>query len=370
MGCSSTNSLLKEDTPKLTTEKLQYINRNERLESLASDILDDCLKTSNGTESGIAEIARVILQTKDNNKNGLTQDELTQSIKDVYVQQFLCSSHFVTEVDLLAGFEEKFLTNTFTSYDIDTNDFNVVLQSVFIQIQQYQNAIKINFDPVTYLEDPNLLNAFYNNLKFNKTFQCEMIHYQLYRNVLNNISTCEALSEIISCNKYLSTLIIEIGNDITTPEQINNLLPFMQVAIKHKHVQTVVIVNPTKTKIVLGNTIENEVIKLLQQNANLFAFALINFGLSDAFMKSLAKCIPLCAKLKCFVIDSWYSDVNILDDLVKGISSSNSLLMVVFGGFKISQDKVEQYKQVKVSSGGMNRHAVKVFECVERVNLY
>ena len=370
MGCSSTTSILKEDTPKLTNEKLQYTNRNERLESLASDILDDCLKTSNGSENGIAEIARTILQAKENNKNGLSQEELTQSIKDVYVQQFLCSSHFVTEVDLSAGFEEKFLQNTFPSFDTETNDFNVVLQSIFVQVPQCQNAITIDFDPETYLEEPHLLNAFYSNLKFNKTFQCELILYQLHKNVLNKINTCEALSEVISCNKHLSTLIIEIGNDITTPEQISNLLPFVQAAIRHKRLQTVVLFNPTKTKILLGNTIENEVIKLLQQNTNLLAFALVNFGLSDAFMKSLAKCIPLCMRLKCFIIDSWYSDVNVLDDLVKGISSSNSLLMVVFGGFKISQDKIEQYKQVKISSRGMNRHAVKVLECVERVHLY
>ena len=42
MGCSNTSIYVEEDTRKLTDEKASYINRNEKLEGLAQDILDDC----------------------------------------------------------------------------------------------------------------------------------------------------------------------------------------------------------------------------------------------------------------------------------------------------------------------------------------
>ena len=64
MGCSNTSIYVEEDTRKLTDEKASYINRNEKLEGLAQDILDDCIKKHNGTPQGIKEIANEIISIK------------------------------------------------------------------------------------------------------------------------------------------------------------------------------------------------------------------------------------------------------------------------------------------------------------------
>ena len=64
MGCSNTSIYVEEDTRKLTDEKASYINRNEKLEGLAQDILDDCIKKHNGTPQGIKEIANEIISLK------------------------------------------------------------------------------------------------------------------------------------------------------------------------------------------------------------------------------------------------------------------------------------------------------------------
>ena len=57
MGCSNTSIYIEENTRKLTDEKIAYIVRNEKLERLAQDILDDCIKKHNGSPQGIKEIA-------------------------------------------------------------------------------------------------------------------------------------------------------------------------------------------------------------------------------------------------------------------------------------------------------------------------
>ena len=57
MGCANTSIYIEEDTRKLTDEKTAYIVRNEKLERLAQDILDDCIKKHNGSPQGIKEIA-------------------------------------------------------------------------------------------------------------------------------------------------------------------------------------------------------------------------------------------------------------------------------------------------------------------------
>ena len=369
MGCSSTKTPIREATPKLTTEKLHYIFRNERLEQLASDILDDCLKSSTGTEHSINEIAKQILHIK-STTNGLNPDDFTLSIKDLYVQQYLYNNHFITEHDLLSECEVNFLSKTFPSSSSIKTECYIVLQSIFIQYPQIQNGIHINFSPLTYLEDPCLVQSFYNNLKFNKTFQCELLHFTLTTDIITNNTALIALSEVIPCNKRLSSLILGIGNDITQQQHINKLSLFLQAtSLHHKRIQSLTIINETPTALTLTQAVESDIITVLNECKSIFAFTIVGFNVSDNFIRGLSRCIPLCSSLKLFIIDTPYNNVPIIDDLVKGISSSNSLLMVVFGGFALNVDKISQYTQMKISSGGSNRHAVKIFEYVAKVHL-
>ena len=81
MGCSNSNIYVEEDTRKLTDEKSSYIIRNEKLEGLAQDILDDCIKKHNGTPQGIKEIADEIISLK-NDSSTLTIQDLQEAIKE------------------------------------------------------------------------------------------------------------------------------------------------------------------------------------------------------------------------------------------------------------------------------------------------
>ena len=146
MCCSSTKTPIREATP----EKIHYTFRNERLEQLSSDILDDYLKSSTGTEHSINEIANQILHIK-LTTNGLSPNNLTLSIKDLYVQQYLYNNHFTTEHDLLSECEVNFLSKTFPSSSSIQTECYIVLQGIFIQYPQVQNGIRINFFPLTYL---------------------------------------------------------------------------------------------------------------------------------------------------------------------------------------------------------------------------
>ena len=166
MGCSNTSIYVEEDTRKLTDEKASYINRNEKLEGLAQDILDDCIKKHNGTPQGIKEIANEIISIKNDTKT-LTVEELQEAIKDVYVQQVILSENLIKEFDIESEIGDKFINGNFNGLPQTTFiDMGVIMQNVFVNYAKTQNGIVSNFSPEFYLEDPSLANAFYTNLKF------------------------------------------------------------------------------------------------------------------------------------------------------------------------------------------------------------
>ena len=113
------------------------------------------------------------------------------------------------------------------------------------------------------------MQSFYNNLKFNKTFQCELLHFTLTTDIITNNTELIALSEVIPNNKCLSSLILGIGNDITQQQQqfINKLWLFLQAtSLHHKRIQSLTIISKAST--------------------------------------ALSRCIPLCTSLKLFIIDT------------------------------------------------------------------
>ena len=97
-------------------------------------------------------------------------------------------------------------------------------------------------------------------MKFNKTFQTETFLLILNKNFLDNIQNCLYLSEAISCNKSLSTLIIKIADDVNNQGSMNNLDCVFEMVKKHRQIQSVVFINNSQTKLFLTKEIENHII--------------------------------------------------------------------------------------------------------------
>lgn len=368
MGCSNTNTYYQEDTRKLTDEKSSYIIRNEKLERLAQEILDDCIKKHQGTPQGISEIANEIIETK-KDTNSLSQEELYDAIRDVYVQQVMITENLINEYDIENVIDDKFLKINFENVDEKKiNEIMIVMQNIWVNYPKNQNGIYINFSPDLYLEDPSLNQAFFNNLKFNKTFQVEMFLLILNKNFLDNAQNCLYLSEAISCNKSLSTLTIIIADDVNNQSSINNLDCVFEMVKKHRQIQSIILINNSQTKLSLTKEIENHIIDLFKTSTKLMIFGLFKFVISNELLINLVKVLPLCDKLKCFGIQSEGVTMNVLDDFVmNGIGRSNSLLAVILGGFGINEDKIRQYMQVK--QGGGNKHVIQIFEYLRDVKI-
>lgn len=366
MGCSNSNIYVEEDTRKLTDEKSSYIIRNEKLEGLAQDILDDCIKKHNGTPQGIKEIADEIISLK-NDSSTLTIQDLQEAIKDVYVQQIILSENLIKEFDIESEIGEKFINGNFNGLPQTTfNDMGVIMQNVFVNYGKTQNGIVINFSPELYLEDPSLANAFYTNLKFNQTFHCNILVLIINKNLISNENNCTQLSEVISCNKLLSTLIIKIADDVNDSSLISNLNCIFDVIKLHKSLQVVVFVNNSNEQLQLSKVIENDIVDLMKISSKLICLGIFKFALNDAFVKCLAKMIPQCLGLKALGIESEGVSENAVDEFVmNGIGRSNSLLAVVMGGFGLSDEKVRQYMQLKQGNG----HIIKVFEYLKTINI-
>ena len=77
------------------------------------------------------------------------------------------------------------------------------------------------------------------------------------KNLLSNENNCIQLSEVISCNKLLSTLIIKIADDVNDSTLISNLNCIFDVIKLHKSLQVVVFVNNSNEQLQLSKAIEN-----------------------------------------------------------------------------------------------------------------
>ena len=366
MGCANTSIYIEEDTRKLTDEKIAYIVRNEKLERLAQDILDDCIKKHNGSPQGIKEIANEILTIK-NESNMLSIEDLQEAIKDIYVQQFMLSDHMIKEFDIENEIGEKFINENLNGVpQITFNEIGAIIQNIFVNYGKIQKGILINYSPELYLEDPSLANAFYTNLKFNQTFYCDLFVLIINKNFISNPNNCIQISEVISCNKLLSTLIIKIVDDVNDTNLITNLNCIFDVIKLHKSLQVVVLVNNSNESLQLSRAIENDICDLLKESTKLICLGIFKFSLSDSFVRNLSKNIPLCLTLKVFGIESEGVTGNAIDELMmNGIGRSNSLLAVVMGGFGLRDEKIRQYMQLKQGNG----HVIKVFEYLRTINI-
>ena len=100
MGCGNSSSLtLDYKNPKFIKENKLYNLRNDELELLGQDVLDDCIKKGNGTPDGINQIYNEIYSIKKGTGN-LKEDEMKKAIQELFVQQALMSENVIEEYDI------------------------------------------------------------------------------------------------------------------------------------------------------------------------------------------------------------------------------------------------------------------------------
>ena len=132
----------------------------------------------------------------------------------------------------------------------------------------------------------------------------------------------------------------------------------------------------SENKLTLTPEIENKILTLLDKRKSnkiqiLNAFIMGKFLTSLDFLKKLTEVIPNSSVLKVFgyIINDYdpqISNVGIIDDFVlRGIGRNNVLNAALIGGFKINENKVNEYKQLeKVTSNN-----IKIFQCVKDLEI-
>ena len=372
MGCSSSSNQFVIDNDKFSSERSEYNERNEKLELLSQDILDDCIKRNNGSKEGISNIIKEIKQIK-NSSGNLSDNELNKTIKEIYVQQVLIKENLINEFDIENVVFEKFINlNHILINNYSQNEIELIFQNILIEFPKVQNVFIIDEDPKNFLEDSNLSSAFYTNLKFNKSFLVECLIIEFDNIQINNKNHINKLSEIIICNSNLKTLIIMFNNEIENNTNLSKIENIFDAIHFHKHLQCLIIINKNNNiKLELTTKIENILLDILKSSLNLFAFYMHKITLNGSFIESLSKTIPLNNKLKVFGIqispldEKNKQNIGLIDDLIiRGVGRS-SLLASFFGGFILDTIKKAQYAQEKNNSAGN----LKILEFDEEIKI-
>ena len=372
MGCSSSSNQFVIDEDKFSSERAEYNERNEKLELLSQDILDDCIKRNNGSKEGISNIIKEIKHIK-NSSGNLSENELIKTIKEIYVQQVLIKENLINEFDIENVALEKFINlNHILVNNYSQNEFELIFQNIFIEFPKVQNVFIIDEDPKNFLEDPNLSQAFYTNLKFNKCFLVECLILEIDNIQINNKNHINQLSEIIICNSNLKTLIIMFNNDIENNCNLNKIENIFEAINFNKNLQSLIIINKNNNiNLELTNKIENVLLEILKTSQNLFAFYMHKITLNGLFIENLSKIIPLNNKLKVFGLqispldEKNKQNIGLIDDLIiRGVGRS-SLLVCFFGGFILDTIKKTQYAQEKNS----NASNLKILEFDEEIKI-
>jgi len=359
MGCGSSNNQLTFDSDKFSAERNEYNERNEKLELLSHDILDDCIKRNNGQDQGISNIIKEIKQIK-NSSGELSDNELNKTIREMYVQQVLIKGNLINEFDIENVVLEKLIyLNNIISNNYSLNEIELIFQNIFIEFPKNQNVFVIDEDPKLFLENKNLSSAFYSNLKFNKSFLVECLIIEIDNIQIKNKHHIQMLSEIIACNSNLKTLIIMFNNEIENNTNLSKIENIFESILYHKYLQCLLIINKNNNvNLELTNRIENILLEILKTSKTLFGFYLHKITLNGLFIQNIGKTIPLNNKLKIFGIQISPLDnknkenIGLIDDLIiRGIGRS-SLLVALFGGFVLDGIKKAQYAQEKSSANG------------------
>ena len=377
MGCgnSSVSSMDFKD-PKFKKEYILYHTRNDELELLGQDVLDDCIKKGNGTPDGINQIYNEIYTIKKGTGN-LNEVEMKKAIKELFVQQALMSENIIEEYDIqnkisdLLSNYSKYLIETYTKESIDN-----IFQSLFVTYPSKQIGYYIKANPKNFLEK-GLEEAFYTNLKYNKTFKVQCMALNIDNTQINDQQLLDKYAEIITCNDELKTFILLLNDNIDSVVFLSYLCYIFHSLKEHKSLSALVLLSKVSdNKLTLTPEIEKDILSLLDKkslNKNQILNALIigRFLTSNDYLKQLTNKIPSAGVLKVFAYiinenDTKISDISAIDDFViRGIGGNNMINAAFLGGFNISDSKIEQYRKLEK----MSSNNIKILQCTNQLNI-
>ena len=377
MGCGTTSAVTMDyPNPKFSKEYKLYRLRQDELELLGQDVLHDCLKKGNGTPDGINQIYNEINALKKGRGN-LSEEEMKKAIKELFVQEALMSENIIDEYDIQNKISE--LLTDYTKYLIETytkESINNIFQSLFVTYPSKQFGFYIKANPKNFLEQ-GLEEAFYINLKFNKTFKVQCMVLNIDETQINDQNLLDKYSEIITCNDKLKTFIIILNENIPSGNSLKNLNNIFHSLRDHKSLSALVLLSKVSdNKLTLTPEIESDILSLLDKksaNKNQILNALIIGQLltSKDYLKQLTGIIPNAGVLKAFAyiinaFDPNITDIGLIDDFVlRGIGRNNMLNAVLLGGFKLNSNKIEQYRKLEKMSG----NNIKILQCPDQLNI-
>lgn len=349
MGCSSNSIMLIYENKTLMTERINYCERSEKLETLAQEILDDTIKMNNGTPEGIDKMVSFI-SSKKGGLGHLTQSEIKEALSDLYVQQLLLAEKIINDVDMQTEAEERFININNLTDEMKSN-ISIILQNLEVNYAKLQSCIYIDYDPQLHLEDSSLETSFFTNMKYNKSFQVDCLCFKITNAPLVKALLCFKFAEVITCNEALATVIISIDADVEFNKDINSIIPMFQAISKHKSIQMVIFTCDKVKKHTLTLPLEESIIEIIKNSRTLIGLCLLQFNLSDAFLYSLEKVLPYAFSLRLLMIESNYKNLRVLDDFIgRGIGRCNSLIAVILSGLNLFETKKSEYKQIKTGN--------------------
>jgi len=358
MGCG--NSRINQDgnidNYKLALEKMAFNKRHGVIEKnlgLGIRDLDKIIKLGSRNMNQDFEILLKNIILKCDNC-GLDVIDIKYAILEILSQEYIQEFLEFKDYDVLSFAKENlnflnFKTNNKTKEKLigmincATRILSKIQKGIIIKLEENQFNDYIN------------INTILNNLKFNYSYQTELMILKINKFSVTNLNTCKMIGESLYMQRNLSTLVIDIQDPIykITQEFIPNMNYIFNQFKYIKDLKIFIFRNMNlKDEIYSTNMMENAIINLLERDI-LIGISISKINLSDAFLIKIGAIIEKSKNLK-FILFEAYNDPVSLDKIIRGMLRNTSLNVIVFAGFSIDVTKVIEYKQVQKFNNQLN----------------
>ncbi len=351
MGCG--NSKLNYDAniknTKLELERMAFYKRHEVIEKnlgLGIRELDKIIKhgSSNMNQDFENLLKNIIIKC---DKCGLDVIELKLAILEILSQEFIKEFFEFNDYDVLSFAKENIYFLNFNKiWKTKESIIGMIICATRI-ISKIQKGLIIKFEE-NQLNDYININTVMNNIKFNHSYQTELLVLKINKLSVTDPVICKIMGEGLFMQKNLSTLVIDIQDSIykITQEFIPNM-DFILTKVKYLEDLKIFILRNMNLRDKINSTIcmEAGIISLLERDT-LIGICISKIFLSDEFLNRLGDIIEKSKSLRFLFIEA-YNDPVVLDKIIRGILKNTSLDIIAFAGFSLDVTKIIEYKQVQ-----------------------
>lgn len=358
MGCGYSNINYESNTKndKLHLEHLAYNKRHEVIEkNLGLNIkdLEKIIKVgSRNLNKDFETLLKNIIIRCDT--CGIDVFEFKLAILEILSQEYIKEFLDFNDYDILSfaknnldfiDFKNKIQTKEILISIINcaTRCISKIQKGIIIKLEENQFNDYINTDTIL------------NNLKFNKSYQTELIIVKINKYSVTNSRISKIIGETIYMQKNLSTLIIDLQDNLNklTKELISNVDKIFNSIRYVRDLKILIIRNMNiKDEIHSSNCMENAIIYSLEKDT-LIGLCISKINLSDAFLSKIGDIIEKSKNLR-FIFLEAFNDSIFLDKIIRGLLRNSSLNVIVFAGFSLDITKVIEYKQVQKFNNQLN----------------